>query len=43
MEKSKSDEFVKLLETVAGMNDKQIGILSVFIQGMTAATVCCSE
>ena len=43
MDKPKSEEFVKLLETIAGMNKKQIEIVSAFIQGMTAVTVVCSE
>lgn len=40
MEESKRNELVRLLETVAEMNEKQVEMLSIFVQGMMVAKVC---
>lgn len=43
MEETKRNELVRLLETVSEMNEKQVEILSVFVQGMMSVKVCVSE
>lgn len=40
MREEKQKELVRLLETVAEMNEKEIEVLSAFVQGMMTLKAC---